>query len=300
MSSLLLLVALTGFGHAQSPRNGLIAFADREAGDPSPALHGVEIYTIHSDGTKRKRLTDSAGANFLPAWSPDGKRIAFMSTRTGVPEIWVMNADGGKQRQITLGGGTSIPSWHPSGEQIACVSHGQIWLIDADGGNPRQLTGVGRNHVPSFSPDGERISFWRGDQRGYGQIWTMKADGTDQKQLTQPRVDAYTPRGSSANASCWLFSDRITYWSGIEHRYGQVWVMDADGGNATQLTDSAAPISNDNPVWSPDGEQILFDTSRDGRPAIYAMDADGGNQRPVVPNLRFLPGRPTWQPVFGN
>ncbi|HJN17873.1 MAG TPA: hypothetical protein QGH10_20400, partial [Armatimonadota bacterium] len=148
MTRCLLLIALAGAARAEQPRNGLIAYADREAGDASPMTSGVEIYTVRPDGTQRKRLTDSMGGNFLPAWSPDGKRIAFMSTRTGVPEIWIMDADGTGQRQITLGGGTFLPAWSPDGRQIACTSHGQIWLIDADGGSPRQLTSEGRNHVP--------------------------------------------------------------------------------------------------------------------------------------------------------
>ena len=283
-------------------RNGLIAYADRRSGPVRPMTHGAQLFVIGPDGEGKRQLTDSAGGNYLPAWSPDGRKIAFVSTRTGAAEIWVMDADGSNQTQLTLGGGNMLPAWSPDGQSIACVSQSsrtpQIWMIGADGTNPHQLTHQGLNRVPTWSPGGEQIAFWRGNNRGFGQIWVMNADGSDPRQLTFPRTDPYTPHGSSANAPAWLYSDQIAYWSGIEHRYGQIWVMDGDGSNQRQLTSSPAPISNDNPTWSPDGAQILFDTSRRGRPEVWVMDVDGRNQRPVISDVRVVPARVSWQPVL--
>jgi TolB protein len=95
-----------------------------------------------------------------------------------------------------------------------------------------------------------------------------------------------------------FFSERITYWSGIEHRYGQVWTMNADGSDPRQLTDEPAPASSDNPTWSPDGKRILFDTQRRRRPEIWVMNADGSDQRVLLSDLTVIPMRTSWQPVF--
>jgi len=302
-SAILGLVLGLGSGaprQADTPGNGLIAYADRPGGQFGPEHDGAQIMTLDPETGDKQQLTDSAGGNMLPAWSPDGTKLAFVSTRTGAPEIWVMNADGSDQRQLTLGGGAMLPAWSPDSSQIACSVRGQIWVIGADGSYPRQLTTAGHNNVATWSPDGKRIAIWNGNPRGFGQIWTIGSDGGDAKQLTFPRTDDYTPAGSSANAPAWLHNQRIAYWSGIEHRYGHIWTMNADGSDQRKLTDDPAPVSNDNPAWSPDGKQILFDTSRRGRPEIWVMDADGGNQRPMVSNPRVVPARPSWQPVFGE
>ena len=125
----------------------------------------------------------------------------------------------------------------------------------------------------------------------------MNNDGMQQRQLTHPRKSEYTPDGSSANARAWLFSERIAYWSGREHRYGQVWTMNPDGSNQKQLTDEPAPASSDNPTWSPDGKRILFDTQRRRRPEIWVMNSDGSDERVLVSDVKVIPMRTSWQPV---
>ena len=285
---------------AGSAFGGLIAYADRLEGEPGPDVTGSQIFTVKPDGSDRRQLTNAENGNFLPAWSPDGNTIAFVSGRNGSPEVWTMAGDGSTPHQITFSGGHFLPAWSPDGTKLALVSARagvpQISVMSADGANPTQLTTKATNSVPSWSPDGRRIAFWSGSQSGFGQIWVMDADGSNKKQLTFPRFDSYTPNGSSANAPCWLLSEKIVYWSGIEHQYGQVWVMDGDGGNQQQLTNESAPASSDNPSWSSDRTKILFDTSRTGRPEIWVMDSDGKNQRPITRDIKLIPGRTSWQP----
>ena len=74
-------------------------------------------------------------------------------------------------------------------------------------------------------------------------------------------------------------------------------LMNGDGGNPQQLTSEPAPASSDNPSWSAAGKRILFDTSRTGRPEIWMMDAGGTNQRPLIRDIRLIPGRTSWQPM---
>ena len=282
----------------------LIAFADNLADHPSPDPGRAQIFSVELDGSNRKQLTFSTGGNFFPVWSPDGQRLAFISTRTGSPEIWVMDADGMNQKEITSGGGNFIPAWSPDGRQIAFTStrtgSPQIWVMNADGSKPRQLTTAGHNNVPVWSPDGQKIAFWSGDETGFGQVWVMDADGGNRKQLTFAKIISYTPKGSSANAPSWLYSQKIAYWSGIEHQYGQVWVMNADGSNQQQLTTEPAPISSDNPVWSPDGTKILFDTNRNRKVEIWVMDANGQNQRVLISDIKLIPARASWRSVRRN
>jgi Tol biopolymer transport system component len=73
--------------------------------------------------------------------------------------------------------------------------------------------------------------------------------------------------------------------------------MDQDGRNKTQLTRAPAPASSDNPVWSPDGTKLLFDTNRRGTAEIWVIDADGSNERVLISDVRVIPARASWQPV---
>ena len=281
--------------------NGLIAFADAPDRRPGPqARQYAQIYTITPDGGNRKQLTTGKPGNFFPAWSPSGRHLAFVSIRNQRPEIRIVDSTGKNERFITSG---LLPAWSPDGRKLAFTrpdakGRPQIWIIDVDGKSAQQLTSEGFNNVATWSPKGDKIAYWSGDARGFGQVWVMRNDGTHPRQLTHSERNEYTPDGSSANAPAWLFSKRIAYWSGIEHRYGQIWTMNADGSNRKQLTTEPALASSDNPTWSPDGRRILFDTQRRKRPEIWVMNADGSDQRVLVSDVKVIPMRTSWQPVF--
>jgi TolB protein len=166
------------------------------------------IWVMRRDGTARRKLTSPGeGGTDMPAWSPDGHTIAF---RAGFPEvIWLMDADGGNQRQLTrfrgLGGGDGDPSWSPNGEWIAFerthslsgVWHTDIYAIRSGGSGLRQLTDRRGyvNRMPDWSPDGTRIVFVSDRQRRdeIGDIYVMNADGTHQKPLTRSGIDNQWP-----------------------------------------------------------------------------------------------------------
>jgi Tol biopolymer transport system component len=134
--------------------------------------------------------------DYNPQFSPDGRRIAFSSRRSGdVEEIWLSAADGSDARQLTSGPGRrqTLPAWSPDGRQIAfestSVSTGtDIWVVPADGGTPRQMTNdPGQENAPMWSRDGKRIYFVsnRGGPAPWGDTWQIPAEGGAPTQITQ-------------------------------------------------------------------------------------------------------------------
>jgi Tol biopolymer transport system component/DNA-binding winged helix-turn-helix (wHTH) protein len=116
-----------------------------------------------------------------PAFSPDGRKIAFLSDRSGAQEIWVTETDTQTSTQLTHFGGppTGSPNWSPDGQQIAFDSQQgvttDIFVISAEGGAPRRITtGPGENCVPSWSPEGKSIYF-ASNRSGSFQIWKVGA-----------------------------------------------------------------------------------------------------------------------------
>jgi TolB protein len=108
----------------------------------------------------------------------------------------------------------------------------------------------------------------------------MNSDGSGKQQMT----NGVAENAPDANAPNWSPDGKhIVFWAGYETRYGEIWMMDADGRNTKRLTDQPAPISSDNPAWSPDGSSIIFDTNRSGSNVeIWIMEANGSNQRKLV------------------
>ena len=131
-----------------SPDGRRIAFARtraRTGSGPCCDATPKDIYVMNADGSGTRKLTHNAGYNAEPAWSPDGRKIAFRSTRDGNREIYVMNADGSNQRNLTRNPAKDVrPSWSPDGRRIAFVSdrHGRLeaHVMNADGSGQRSLT----------------------------------------------------------------------------------------------------------------------------------------------------------------
>jgi TolB protein len=303
VAGLVLLVALSGCGGgggggagtpaARGPR---IVFADAPGATPGAAANqAAHLFTVDTAGGDRRQLTSTPGS-ILPAYSPDGTRIAYTQLAPGRQQVWVIGSEGESPEHVADG---YLPTWAPDGLALAYVREvaglSQIFHLDLVSGVETLLTSEGRNRVPTFSPDGTRLAYWSGDADGFGQVWVMDRDGGGKRALTAPIVDGYTPDGRSANAPSWLYQDRIVFWAGVEHAYGQVFTIAPDGTDERQLTHEPAPASSDNPIWSPDGAHILFDTQRRGRVEVWVMDADGGNERPLIGDLTVIPQRVSWQ-----
>ena len=274
-----------------------------------PRLSAYEIYVMDTDGGNQRRLTNDPANDYAPSWSPDGRRIAFVSDRDGhvnergspLPEIYVMNADGGNQQNLTNHPSDDrSPSWSPDGKRIVFQSdregrfNDDIYVMDADGGNLQILTD-NRNddEDPSWSPDGERIAF-SSSREGHvedkfgitDEIYVMDADGGNQRRLTDNRNNDWYPVWSPDNQRIAFASDRKGDFVSFD-----IYVMDADGGNQQKLTNHRAWDSS--PSWSPDSQRIVFNSNREGKSDIYVMDAAGGNLQNLTNNPHG-DGSPAW------
>jgi Tol biopolymer transport system component len=160
-----------------SPDGRKIVFNARPAGAAN-----ADIYAIDADGGGLVQLTNAPGNDRYPAWSPDGSRIVFESERTGVNQVWVMNADGSGQTQLTFDSvpKDQTPDWSPDGTHIvyatAPAAGGDMWVMNADGGDPHPISsGPELDFGPVWSPDGTQIAFLEFSSRT---VYVMNADGS--------------------------------------------------------------------------------------------------------------------------
>lgn len=157
-----------------------------------------------------QRLTAGRFAdNLSPAFAPDGNRVAFASTRSGPPQIYVMDADGTDQSLLVpfdfgSTGASTAPEWSPDGATVAFqrdVSRTpQIFLYEVARRRVRQLTSAGRNEDPTWAPDGRHVAFVS-DRTGRRQIWVVDTETGRVRQLSTPgaaRLPAWSPRLSGA------------------------------------------------------------------------------------------------------
>jgi Tol biopolymer transport system component/polyisoprenoid-binding protein YceI len=251
-----------------------------------------EIYVMNADGSGQTRLSNDPAFDSAPTWSPDGKKIAFVSSQSmfeGKSDIYVVNADGSELTNLTKdapGGGQS-PTWSPDSSKIAFAAGGDgpsvLTVMNPDGSGKTRLT---KNSVedrsPVWSPDGTKIAYVAGEENPH--VYVINADGSGETQLTKNPLPIQGLVWSPD-------SKKIAYVTGEENT--EIYVVNADGSSDTQLTKN--PSFDGFPAWSPDGSRIAFRTFRDSNFDIFVMNADGSEQT----NLTKNPAddeTPAWSP----
>ena len=147
-----------------------------------------EMNLSSADPHEQPLVTSGRGRNEGLQISPDGKKLAFMSDRSGSMEIWMSDRDGSNPIQLSAVGQAGTPRWSPDSKSIAFDSgwkqHGTIYVVRIDGGTPRLLVkDISNNVVPAWSRDGRWIYF-ASDRTGGWQIWKISPDGGSPQQFT--------------------------------------------------------------------------------------------------------------------
>lgn len=254
--------------------------------------------------------------DIYPMLSPDGKRLAFQSNRTGNWQIYVMDTDGKNLAQLTSNkANDGAPIWSPDGSRILFVSdrdgtHHEIYVMKSDGSDTKRLTNTaGESSHPKWSPDGKRIIFnsaratpdlkaeW---SRQVHEIFTMNADGSDVRQVSNLKTvstyPSFSPDGRKIVFRSVTQTPGMNWSLTLAARNSEIFVMNADGTNPINITNSAAYDGWG--AWSPDGTKILFSSNRTG-PAnigqLFTVNPDGTN----LTQITFGPGsfvQPSWSP----
>jgi TolB protein len=211
-----------------------------------------------ADGSGVVRLTHDAGADGQPAWSPDGRRFVFHSTRDGGAGLWVQDLTGGDPMFLLADSSPELtPDWSPDGSRIAFTSmrsgNLHLWSVPAEGGEPMQLTtGEFRDVWPRWSPDGAQILFFsRRDTAGeHDQLYAMDWASRDVRRLThQPTHHHFTPDWApDGRRMVTAISDSATDRALV--------IFDLEGKPEARFGEGHAGVFQ--PVWSPDGGHIAY------------------------------------------
>lgn len=285
-------------GAAYPGQAGKVAFENQATGRS-------QISVMNPDGTGAMNVSNSAGADTDPVWSPDGSRIAFVRNCAapcgqGHPNIFVMDANGGNQQNLTpepaatgtapcpsSNGGSGVsPTWSPDGRKIAYGSNGEIMVMNADGSGKASLSctagTVAAESQPAWAANGQ-IAYIRNT---LSEIWAMNADGSAQHSLTATTAGEQNPDWSPD-------STRIVYT-----RAGQIWTMNANGSTQKAIV-SGAGKAGSRPAWSPDGMKIVFESSAfnaPNGPDIFVMNPDGTGVIRLAGSVPAPDLNPNWQP----
>jgi Tol biopolymer transport system component/uncharacterized protein YjdB len=218
-----------------------------------------------------------------PAWSPDGARVAFSGLhyeRVVGCGIYVARADGSQMNRVADACGR--PAWSPDGMKLALSRADTIYVVNADGSNVRPLFALGPGNwvaEPAWSPDGTTLAFGGND----GCLYVMNADGSGVVCRGLGRSPAWSADGSQLAFA----------------RSGDIWLMNRDGSNVTNLTNGNGPPAPAYPAWSPNGLRLVFEGLVDGYDwmgQLFVINRDGTGLQQLDTD-GWNSSYPAWRPA---
>lgn len=245
------------------------------------------------------QITDGAGYDYQPDWSPDGKAVVYVSYQKDAMELWLLDLTSGQTKQLTEGGAVNLePRWSPDGKRLVWVStqynkRFHIFMAEyADGAlkNAVRLTGETKSSLPRYyysaydveinpvwTRDGQEIVFVsnKGHIYGTGGFWRMKAEpGAEAREIHYEETSWKARPDFSPDGS------RMVYSSYQGRQWHNLWVLPANGGDAFPI--SYGDWDQTNPRWSPDGKKIAYISNFTGSTAIEVQDFPAGGIQQIT------------------
>jgi Tol biopolymer transport system component len=252
-----------------------------------------EIYLQRVDGTSVTVLTSDASENAQPCFSPDGKSIAFCSTRAGSWDIYTMDLDGRNVVQVTSGPSQDMhPSFSPDGTRLVYSSIGsrsgqwELWTVTLA---TRERKMIGYGLFPTWSPDksADKIAFQRARQRGsrWFSLWTLELSDGEARRVTEVAVSSnaaiispsWSPDGKRLAFATVVDPGQTN--KGKPRGQQDVWVVDADGGNRHRLTDGTSTCLA--PCWA-SHNRVYSVSDRGGHENVWSVRTQRPHEWPVA------------------
>jgi TolB protein len=258
----------------------------------SGANGNKEIFVSDYDGANARQVTRHNDISITPKFSPDGKKIAYVSFKDRYQFLYVFDLATGQSTPLSKKPGmNAAPSWDPNGQRMAVVlsrdGNSEIYLINANGGGLKRLTrNKGVDTSPTFSPAGDRIAFVS-ERLGRAQVFSMNTEGRD--------VQRHSYQGGAAYDPVWSPDGKwIAYAAELPGEGIEIYILDpANPQTYRRLTSSAG--KNEAPSWSPDSRHVMYVSSRRGRNELWAITIDTGVDRPIALASPHPEG-PNWGP----
>jgi TolB protein len=233
-----------------------------------------ELYMMDYDGHNQTRVTFNKKQDYMPAWSADGKKIAYTSYRNNRAGLYILDPFEGEITEVVSKGTSFAPAFSPDGKKLAFCStleegNPEIYVATSEGKRIKRLTfNKAIDTAPSWSPTSREIAF-TSDRGGTPQIYIMDAEGSNVRRISFG--------GSYHDAPAWSpAGDRIAYVSRVEQIF-DIYVLNLRTEQVIKLTESNA--RNETPSWSPDGRHLVFSSNLTGKIQLYTIDYDSSNLR---------------------